>query len=104
MPVTRAADCRLSPRPTGGEESHGLGLAIVKHLVEAQNGTAGADSGGSVFWCELSGGVGHSPFGATASDTDPGLSREGQNYGPGANPSSVPACTWYWPVRVVPTR
>ncbi len=47
---------RLSPRPTAGEESNGLGLAIVKHLVEAQNGTAGADfpaTGGSVFWFEL---------------------------------------------------
>ena len=47
---------RLSPRPTGGEESNGLGLAIVKHLVEAQTGTVGADfpsEGGSVFWFEL---------------------------------------------------
>jgi signal transduction histidine kinase len=46
----------LSPRPTGGEESHGLGLAIVKHLVESQGGTVGADfppAGGSVFWFEL---------------------------------------------------
>jgi two-component system sensor histidine kinase/response regulator len=47
---------RLSPRPTGGEESNGLGLAIVKHLVESQHGTVGADfpaTGGSVFWFEL---------------------------------------------------
>jgi two-component system sensor histidine kinase/response regulator len=47
---------RLSPRPTGGEESNGLGLAIVKHLVESQGGTVGADfpaAGGSIFWCEL---------------------------------------------------
>lgn len=47
---------RLSPRPTGGEESNGLGLAIVKHLVEAQAGTVGAEfpsSGGSLFWFEL---------------------------------------------------
>lgn len=47
---------RLSPRPTGGEESNGLGLAIVKHLVESQAGIVGADfpaAGGSVFWFEL---------------------------------------------------
>lgn len=47
---------RLSPRPTGGEESNGLGLAIVKHLVESQGGTVGADfpaTGGSIFWCEI---------------------------------------------------
>ncbi|MCX6954742.1 MAG: hybrid sensor histidine kinase/response regulator [Verrucomicrobia bacterium] len=47
---------RLSPRPTGGEESNGLGLAIVKHLVESQNGVVGADfpaTGGSVFWFEI---------------------------------------------------
>lgn len=46
----------LSPRPTAGEDSHGYGLAVVKHLVEAQEGTVGADfpsSGGSVFWLEL---------------------------------------------------
>ena len=52
----RAADCRLSPRPTGGEESNGLGLAIVKHLVESQGGTTGAEfpeTGGSLFWFEL---------------------------------------------------
>jgi signal transduction histidine kinase len=51
-------DVQLSPRPTGGEESHGLGLAIVKHLVEAQDGSVGADfpaGGGSVFWFELPG-------------------------------------------------
>ncbi len=47
---------RLSPRPTGGEESHGLGLAIVKHLAESQGGLVGAEfpaGGGSVFWFEL---------------------------------------------------
>ena len=47
---------RLSPRPTGGEESNGLGLSIVKHLIESQSGTVGADfpaTGGSVFWFEL---------------------------------------------------
>lgn len=47
---------RLSPRPTGGEESNGLGLAIVRHLIEAQSGRVGADfpaAGGSVFWFEL---------------------------------------------------
>jgi K+-sensing histidine kinase KdpD len=56
LPVTRAADCRLRPRPTGGEESNGLGLAIGKHLVESQHGSVGADfpaTGGSVFWFEL---------------------------------------------------
>jgi two-component system, sensor histidine kinase and response regulator len=47
---------RLSPRPTGGEESNGVGLAIVKHLVESQAGAVGAEfppEGGSVFWFEL---------------------------------------------------
>lgn len=47
---------RLSPRPTGGEESHGVGLSIVKQLVESQDGTVGADfppGGGAVFWFEL---------------------------------------------------
>lgn len=47
---------RLSPKPTGGEESHGVGLAIVKHLIESQTGTVGAEfpaGGGSVFWFEL---------------------------------------------------
>jgi signal transduction histidine kinase len=47
---------RLSPRPTGGEESNGLGLAIVKHLIESQSGQVGAEfpaGGGSVFWFEL---------------------------------------------------
>lgn len=47
---------RLSPRPTGGEESNGLGLAIVRHLIESQSGQVGAEfpaGGGSVFWFEL---------------------------------------------------
>ena len=47
---------RLSPRPTGGEESNGLGLSIVKHLVESQGGIVGADfpaERGSIFWFEL---------------------------------------------------
>ncbi len=47
---------RLSPRPTGGEESNGVGLSIVRQLVESQGGRVGAefpDAGGSVFWCEL---------------------------------------------------
>jgi signal transduction histidine kinase len=47
---------RLSPRPTGGEESNGLGLAIVKHLIESQSGIVGADfppDRGSIFWFEL---------------------------------------------------
>jgi signal transduction histidine kinase len=47
---------QLSPRPTGGEESHGLGLSIVKHLIESQSGAVGADfpdGSGSIFWFEL---------------------------------------------------
>jgi two-component system, sensor histidine kinase and response regulator len=47
---------RLSPRPTGGEESNGLGLSIVKHLIESQSGAVGADfpnGSGSIFWFEL---------------------------------------------------
>jgi two-component system, sensor histidine kinase and response regulator len=47
---------RLSPRPTGGEESNGLGLSIVKHLIESQSGTVGAEfpgEHGSIFWFEL---------------------------------------------------
>lgn len=47
---------RLSPRPTGGEESNGLGLAIVKHLIETQSGRVGAEfpaGRGSIFWFEL---------------------------------------------------
>lgn len=55
-PLLFTEHARLSPRPTGGEESNGLGLAIVKHLVEAQGGAVGADfpaAGGSVFWFEV---------------------------------------------------
>ena len=47
---------RLSPRPTGGEESNGLGLSIVKHLIESQSGVVGAEfppERGSIFWFEL---------------------------------------------------
>lgn len=47
---------RLSPRPTGGEESNGVGLSIVRQLVASQGGATGADfpaEGGSVFWFEL---------------------------------------------------
>ncbi len=47
---------RLSPRPTGGEESNGVGLSIVRQLVESQGGRVGAEfpaGGGSVFWFEL---------------------------------------------------
>ena len=46
---------RLTPKPTGGEESNGLGLAIVKHLIESQAGIVGADfpDRGSIFWFEL---------------------------------------------------
>lgn len=47
---------RLSPQPTGGEESNGLGLSIVKHLIESQSGLVGADfpsDRGSIFWFEL---------------------------------------------------
>jgi two-component system, sensor histidine kinase and response regulator len=47
---------RLSPRPTGGEESHGLGLSIVKHLIESQSGAVGAEfpnGSGSIFWFEV---------------------------------------------------
>jgi two-component system, sensor histidine kinase and response regulator len=48
-------NARLSPRPTGGEESNGLGLAIVKHLIESQSGVVGAEfpERGSIFWFEL---------------------------------------------------
>jgi signal transduction histidine kinase len=47
---------RLTPRPTGGEESHGVGLSIVKQLIESQDGAVGAEfpaEGGAVFWFEL---------------------------------------------------
>lgn len=55
------AGVRLSPRPTGGEESHGHGLAVVKRLAETQGGAVGAEFpplGGSVFWVELPGAEG----------------------------------------------
>lgn len=47
---------RLSPRPTGGEESNGLGLSIVRQLVASLGGQVGAEfpaDGGSIFWFEL---------------------------------------------------
>jgi signal transduction histidine kinase len=47
---------RLSPRPTGGEDSTGLGLWIVKHLVNLQHGEVGFISppeGGSTFWVRM---------------------------------------------------
>ncbi|HVT74139.1 MAG TPA: hybrid sensor histidine kinase/response regulator [Lacunisphaera sp.] len=47
---------RLSPRPTGGEESTGLGLSIVKQLIEAEQGAVGAEfpaAGGAIFWFEV---------------------------------------------------
>ena len=46
----------LSNKPTGNELSTGLGLTVVKKLIEAQNGTVGANfpkEKGSVFWLEL---------------------------------------------------
>ncbi len=52
---------RLTPRPTGGEESHGVGLSIVKQLVESSGGAVGAEfprPGGAIFFLELpTGGV-----------------------------------------------
>ena len=48
-------NAQLSPRPTGGEESHGFGLSIARQLVEQIGGKIGVDfpvSGGSVFWTE----------------------------------------------------
>ena len=47
---------KLSTRATGGESRTGLGLWIVKQLIEAQEGTVGAEfppSGGSRFWIAL---------------------------------------------------
>jgi two-component system, sensor histidine kinase and response regulator len=47
---------RLTPRPTGGENSTGLGLWIVKQLAVLQNGSVGADfpqEGGSIFWIDI---------------------------------------------------
>ncbi len=44
---------KLSPNPTGGEESIGLGLSIAKKLVELMNGR---------IWCESTAGQGASFF------------------------------------------
>jgi two-component system, sensor histidine kinase and response regulator len=47
---------KLTPRPTGGEDSTGLGLWIVKHLVNLQNGEVGytpRPEGGSIFWVRM---------------------------------------------------
>lgn len=47
---------RLTPRPTGGEESNGVGLSIVRQLIGSQGGASGAEfpeTGGSVFWLML---------------------------------------------------
>ena len=44
MPRLFEAFKKLSPRPTGGEESTGLGLAIVKRLIEAHEGSISAQS------------------------------------------------------------
>ena len=47
---------KLSPRPTGGENSTGLGLWIVKHLITLQQGQVGVHNppeGGSIFWIEM---------------------------------------------------
>jgi len=47
---------KLTPRPTGGEDSTGLGLWIVKHLVNLQKGDVGYMSrpeGGSTFWVRM---------------------------------------------------
>jgi signal transduction histidine kinase len=47
---------KLTPRPTGQENSTGLGLWIVKSLVNMMGGAVGVDfppDGGTVFWIEL---------------------------------------------------
>ena len=40
---------RLTPRPTGGEQSVGLGLSIVKKFTEVMDG---------IVWCKSEEGVG----------------------------------------------
>lgn len=56
---------KLTPRPTGQENSTGLGLWIVKHLVEIMGGKIDAEfppDGGSIFWVELPTGVDDEDF------------------------------------------
>ena len=55
-PALFTENTRLSPRPTGNEESNGYGLSIARQLARDLGGDVGTtfpDSGGSVFWCEL---------------------------------------------------
>lgn len=47
---------KVSNKPTAGESSSGLGLWICRKMIEAQDGSVGADfpeEGGSVFWIRL---------------------------------------------------
>ncbi len=56
MPLLFQEFARLSPQPTGGENSSGVGRSIAKHLVELHGGKIGARSKvghGSLFWVEL---------------------------------------------------